>query len=418
MNLRTPLLIARRSLRQHLLSTLVTVLSVALGTGLVMAVFALSKASEDAFKSGDGGFQGVLGARGSQTQLVLNTVFHLQTSPGNIPWELYTRLQEHPAVEAAVPYLVGDNYRGFRIVGTTPELFDVFRASGRKPLTMRQGGRVFGALAREAVIGETVAVKTGLRVGDTFKPVHDVAAGGKTHNVLFTVVGILEATGAPVDRVVWIPIEGAFRMEGHVLRGEGTEYRPEEGVAIPDEHKEVSAVMVRFRDGKEAAGIMLAQQVNMQGKAATFAFPVARIVADLFGSMGWAAKVLRLVAYLVMAVAAASILASLYNTMHERRREFAVLRALGARRSTVFGVILTESALIALLGALAGFLVYAVILAAVATVVRRQTGVVIDWSTWHPALVWTPLAMIGLGVLAGLLPGRKAYSVDVASTLS
>ena len=117
--MRALLLIVRRSLRKHALSTTVTVVSAALASGLVMAVFAVAAQSRAAFAGGPVGFDAVLGARGSATQLVLNTVFHLETSPGNIPWTLYKEVSEDSTVELAIPYAVGDNYRGLRIVGTT-----------------------------------------------------------------------------------------------------------------------------------------------------------------------------------------------------------------------------------------------------------------------------------------------------------
>jgi putative ABC transport system permease protein len=128
--------------------------------------------------------------------------------------------------------------------------------------------------------------------------------------------------------------------------------------------------------------------------------------------------VLELVAYLVVVVAAGSILASLYNTMNERRREFAILRSLGARRRTVFAVILCESSLIAALGSVLGFGCYFGILSVAASVVRDETGVVLDVFAYHPSLLWTPIGMLAVGAIAGLLPARKAYSTDVAETLS
>ena len=110
--------IVLRSLRQHLLSTLVTIGSVGLAAGLVMSVFSVAEQSRLAFSGGPVGFDAVLGARGSQLQLVLNTVFHLETSPGNIPWSLYEEVRADDRVALAIPYAVGDNYKGYRIVGT------------------------------------------------------------------------------------------------------------------------------------------------------------------------------------------------------------------------------------------------------------------------------------------------------------
>jgi putative ABC transport system permease protein len=125
-----------------------------------------------------------------------------------------------------------------------------------------------------------------------------------------------------------------------------------------------------------------------------------------------------MVAYLVVVVAAGSILASIYNTMNERRREFAILRALGARRGTVFSVIVLEAVTISAIGVVIGFVVYGAIFGAAVVTVRAQTGVVLDPLHFDRALWVTPLAVIAAGALAGLAPAFKAYRTDVASNLS
>jgi putative ABC transport system permease protein len=420
-------LIVLRSLRQHLLSSLVTILSVGLAAGLVMSVFSVASQSRKAFAGGPVGFDAVLGARGSQLQLVLNTVFHLETSPGNIPWSLYEEIAAHPRVELAIPYAVGDNYKGFRIVGTDGRIFtDVdFDGDPSTNLGLTTNSRVFNDSKREAVIGSYVAAETGLRLGSHFNPSHGVSEMGAAklsesaehhHEEEYVVVGVLEPTGSPSDRVLWIPIEGIYRMDGHVLRGDGEVFEAEDGHEIEDEHKEVSAVMLKLNSNRD--GFFLSQEINGGRSDATLAWPISASVAKLFDKLGWVSRVLELVAYLVVVVAAGSILASLYNTMNERRREFAILRALGARRRTVFTVILCESSLIAVLGSAVGFLLYYGIMGAAANVVHKETGVVLDIFAYHPAMLWTPIGMFAVGAIAGLLPARKAYSTDVADTLS
>jgi putative ABC transport system permease protein len=411
------LTLVSRSLRQHALSSTITVASVALAAGLTMAVFAINNQTYEAFTGGDPGFDAVLGARGSQLQLVLNTVFHLETSPGNIPWAMYTQIASNSRVELAIPYAVGDNYKGYRIVGTTPELFTKFRYRAGQALSVRPGGRIFDPLQQQAVVGDYVARKLGLTVGMTIHPYHGLAFDARqAHKEEYTVVGVLAPTNSPSDRVVWIPIEGVYRMSGHVLRGAGQVYRPTDGEAIPDEAREVSAVMLKFKTPE--VGFILDQQINRQGKVATLAWPIARVMTELFDRIGWVSRILGLVAYLVVVVAGGSILASLYNTMNERRREFAILRALGARRSTVFSVIVAEASAITLLGAAVGFLVYGAILASAFVVVRAQTGVVLDVVKLDPVLWMTPLGMVVVGALAGLVPALKAYRTDVASNLT
>ncbi len=411
-----PLLVLR-SLRTHALSSAVTIASAALASGLVLAVFCVAHQSRVAFQGGDQCFDAVLGARGSPLQLVLNTVYHLETSPGNLPWSTYEDIRSRPGVELAVPYVVGDAYRGFRVVGTTPELFERVVTRDGERLSLHAGGRVFDPARQEAVIGSAVALATGLRVNSTFHPSHDIyEAGADDHEEEYFVTGILEPTRSSMDRVVWIPIEGAFRMSGHELRGAGETYVPSDGEPIADEHKEVSAVMLKVRDFR--VGSALSHEFNREGKEATLAFPIGSVMGEIFLKLGWMARVLELVAWLVMLVAAGSILASLHNTMNERRRAFAILRALGARRRTVFAAIALEATTIAATGALLGYLVYLALAAGAAEVVRRETGVMLDVTSPHPALVWTPVAMIGLGALAGLFPAYKAYATDVASHLS
>lgn len=227
-------------------------------------------------------------------------------------------------------------------------------------------------------------------------------------------------TGTPDDRVIYIPIEGVYRMGGHELRGTGEVVKSEEfdQVEIPDEHKEVSAVLLRFRRGGVNPGLRLNHTINVLGDSATLAWPIAQVMADLHRKLFWAIDVLRVVAGMVVFVAGGALLASLYNTMNERRRELAILRALGASRPTVFGVVIGEAAVIAALGALLGYAVRAAILWRVQGTLLETTGVLLSPGELGPELVWVPLGMVAVGAIAGLLPAIKAYATDPSSTLA
>jgi putative ABC transport system permease protein len=330
---------------------------------------------------------------------------------------MYEEIASNSRVALAIPYAVGDNYKGYRIVGTTPDLFTKFEYRAGQPFRVASGGRFFDPAAREAVAGSYVASRLGLHIGQTIMPSHGVVFDPRqSHKEEYTVVGILEPTNSPSDRVVWIPIEGVYRMSGHVLRGGGQVYRPHEGEAIPDEAREVSAVMLKFTSAQ--LGFILDQQINRQGRSATLAWPIARVMGELFDRIGWVSRILAIVAYLVVVVTGGSILASLYNTMNERRREFAILRSLGARRRTLFSAIVLEATAITAMGALAGFVVYGAILWGALVIVRAQTGVVFDVFKVDSALWLTPLGIVAIGVLAGLIPAAKAYRTDVASNLA
>ena len=396
-------LIIYRSLRQHALSTIITAGSIALACGLLMCVWMVKTQSQTAFTQTTTGFDAVLGARGSKLQLVLNAIFHLEASPGNLAWADYEMVKRHPAVKAAIPLAVGDNLRGFRLAGTLPEMFETVEYAPGKKFAAQAGGRIFAKEgdAKEALAGNFAAQRLGLKVGDTFHPFHGLAFDAKNeHADTYTVVGILAPTNTPVDRVVWIPLRGLQTMSGHDAK------------AATD----VSAVLIQLRS--PAMGFVLDQLYNKQGNRLTFAFPVGAIIAELFGKISWFDQVLTLVAYLVALVAAGSVLASIYNSMSARRRDLAILRVLGARRRTIFGAVVAEAACIGALGAVAGYAVYFGLLAGVASVIRTQTGVVLEVTARHPVLWVCPLAMIALCALGGVVPALKAYRTPVAETLA
>ncbi len=394
-------LLVRRSLRQHLLSTCVTAAGIALACGLLMCVWMVKTQSQTAFTQTTTGFDAVLGARGSKLQLVLNAIFHLEASPGNVAAADYEMIRRNPMVKTAIPIAVGDNLRGYRLVGTVPELFSTVEYAPGRKFTVAKGGRLFGATAKEAVAGSFAAQRLGLKVGDTFRPFHGLAFDARAeHADDFVVTGILEPTNTPVDRVVWIPLQGIQTMSGHDAK------------AATD----VSAVLIQVRS--PMAGPMLDTLYNKQGNRLTFAWPVAAIIAELFGKIAWFDHVLTLVAYLVALVAAASVLASIYNSMSARQRDIAILRALGARRRTVFGAVVTEAACIGALGSVAGLAVYFALFAGVAELVRAQTGVVLDLRAWHPVLWMCPAALTLLCAAGGIVPALKAYRTPVAETLA
>ena len=390
-----------RSLRQHALSTLVTAGSIALAAGLLLTVWVVKTQSQAVFAATNSGFDAVLGARGSKLQLVLNAIFHLEASPGNITAADYEMIRRHPAVKTAIPLALGDTVRGWRIAGTTEQLFNDIEYAPEKRYALAPGGRNFKLGAAEAVVGSYAARQLGWQVGSTFHPHHGLSEeAGHEHEENYTVVGVLEPTNTPVDRVIWIPLEGVQTMSGH----------------NPLAATELSAVLIQLR--APTAGLMLNNQLNASGGRLTFAYPIGSIVAELFNKISWVDKVLTLVAWLVAAVASGSVLVSIYNSMSSRQRDIAILRALGARRRTIFGAVVGEAAAIGLLGAAAGFAVFAALAALVAGIIQAQTGVVLDPLRWNPVFWWGPAVFVGLCVLGGIVPALKAYRVPVAETIA
>lgn len=395
--------IVYKSLRQHLVSTLVSASAIALAGGLLMAVWVMRQESNRAFTSVTGGFDAILGARSSKLQLVLNAIFHLEDSPGNISPADVETIEKNPNVDLALPIAVGDNYKGYRLVGTTSVLFERVEFAPGKRYEILAGGKPFASGEKEAVVGSFVARQLNLRVGDTFHPFHGLLYDEKMqHAETYVITGIFKPTGTPTDRVIWIPLEGLQRMSGHDAKAA----------------TEVSAVLIKLKQENPMSGFQMDMLYNKRGNKLTFAWPIGAILAKLFDKIAWFDKILAFVSYLVVVVASASILASIYNSMNERRREIAILRALGAQRLTVFGAIVAESAAIAGLGMVISFMVYAVIVLVASSIIRIQTGVVIDPLEFHWVMLSAPAGIIALAALCGIFPAAKAYRTDVASNMS
>ena len=396
-------LLIRRGLRQHIVSTAVAVLLVALGLGLVVSVWVVRAQAEQSFTRSASGFDAVLGARGSKLQLVLNGLFHQEASPGNITADDYKQIRDLPFVDRALPIVVGDNYRGVRLVGTNLDLFQDLEYAPGHAYQVEPGGRAFQIGEKEAVVGSLAQHQLGWSIGTTFHPFHGLDYNPNAqHEEIFKVVGVLAPTNTPADRVIWVPMEGVQRLGGH----------------DPATFTEISAVLVKFKPGAQAAGLMLDTRYNRQGKRLTLAWPVASILADLFAKFDWFEMALRALAYLVALVAGAAVFSSVYSSMTARKRDLAILRALGAHRGFLIAAVLGESACIGLMGCALGFGLYGMIASSVQEVLRTRIGVLFEAWAWNPVLVWGPVLMVGLSLVAGLLPAWRAYRLSVAEGLS
>jgi putative ABC transport system permease protein len=324
-------LLSTRGIKQFLLSSLIASLSIAMAGGLFLSTWKIKEGAQKSFKLSSSGFDGVLGARGSKLQLILNAIFHLEASPGNLDWEQYELIKNTSGVKEAYPLAVGDNYMGYRIVGTTPTLLTEHEWKEGIKYQLNQGGRVFSESNKEAVVGSFVSSRLGLKVGDTFHPYHGLTFNESSkHDDIYVVVGILSSTGTPADKVIWVPIKGIQHMDGHA-----SEYA-----------NSISAVLLKIKG--IAAGMELSMKYNRQGNQATLAWPIAPTLASFFKRLVWFEEILKAIAYLIALMSSLIILATLRNSMNERKREFAILRCLGAGRSFVTQVVLGQSLIIAL----------------------------------------------------------------------
>jgi putative ABC transport system permease protein len=394
---------AWRGLRARGVASTLTGASVALGVALAVAVFVLERAARAAFEGTATGVEVlVAGTKGSRLDAVLGTLFHVGRAPGRLPLAFAERLAADPRVEYAIPVAVGDSFRGAPIVGTTEEFFERFRP--RPGLAFEIEGEWRGG-GRAAVAGAEAARRTGLRVGDVFAPSHSGLAEDPTHrDEPFTVTGVARATGTAHDRAIYVDLADFLHLRGH------------SGMARDGEDEAaVSAVLVKTRAGSPLVLEPFLREIDDSREAQ--AVRPAQVVAELFDLVGSAQRVLGWVAWLVVAVACAAVAVSLYAATAARRGEIAVLRALGARRRTVFFVVQMEAALVCALGGLGGLLLGRAGAMLAAPFVEARAGVRLDVWGGAGAEAWLLPLVTALGSLAGLLPAARAYRVEVREHL-
>lgn len=395
--------IVRANLRQRSLSSTLTASLVAVGVALVCAILLIRTSVEEGLADGRAGkLHLVVGPKGSGLQLVLHAVYHLGKPTGTIPFSLYDDLRIDPRVRLAVPVATGDNVAGFQLVGTAPHFLRDFHVRENETLRLKEG-RAFEKDG-EVVLGSEAARKTGLRVGEEFYATHGVRESEREEERHreghLTVVGILAPTETPHDRAIYTTLETVWGLHPNLA-------------SLPANRKPLSGVYITMHSDAHIAGF--AGALN-SGKEAMAAFPSVEI-RDLMSVIGHLDTVLLAISWLVLLSAGVSIMVSIYNSIAERRREIAILRAVGSPRSTVLGMILIESMALCAIGAFGGLALSHAGVAFGERPLRDLTGIYIAWSGLGLRDAVLFVGTLGIGALAGLLPALAAYRTDVASHL-
>lgn len=453
----TDLAIVRRSMTARLFSTCITIVTVAVAVALLLVILSLRDAGRKAFATGTGNMHLLASREPSQLESVLHSVFYTGAPQAYLLWDEWTAYQDSERavpLEWAIPTVVGDNFRGMPVVGTTPEFFSAFQPEAGRPWTFGAGG-AFDATF-EVVLGSEAARTSGLKLGQRIYLTHgmtratgqvqDIAppeddheghdheghdhahhdhdhTGAHIHqDYAFEVVGILGPTGSAHDRALFVPIEGSWILHAQDRReSELGSDAPlaQESDLLPADRK-VTGIFLRVptRAGSNASAAI--STVGEQLKRSSLGLRVAapgEEVRNLFRIVSNIDQILVALAAAVLLSSGIAIMLALYNSMEQRRRQVAILRVLGASRARVFGLVLTESALIGMLGAAVGLALGALGTVIAASALRARVGLSISAA---PALEWTVILLAGatlLAALAGVIPAVMAYRTSVSRSL-
>lgn len=399
------------------LSLGLTLLAVVLATTLLLSVERIRHAARDGFAQSVSGTDLVVGARSSPVQLVLYAVFHLGEATNNLRWESYREIAADPAVAWSVPISLGDSHHGFPVLGTTPDYFVHYHYGDRQPLRLATG-QVFSGLF-DAVIGAEVARQLGYRPGDKIVLSHgDGGLPGMEHaDKPFTITGVLAPTGTPVDRTVHVSLAAIEAIHVDWVGG-----APMPGFSIGADvvqkfdltPKTITAFLVGLHQRVQV--FRLQRRINEYAGEPLLAVLPGVALDQLWQTVGVAERALQAMSWLVLAVGLAGLMATMLAGLSERRREMAILRALGAGPRHILALLLLEGFVVSLLGSLLGLLLVTLFAqfgaGRLAEYGLAALPLAVDAAEWRIFA-----SIVVCGTLVGLLPAWRAYRLSLADGL-
>ncbi len=397
--------------------------SIALATLLLLTFERVRLDVRDSFTSAISSTDLVVGARTGPVQLMLYAVFHLGGATNTIRMASLRDIAQHRAVDWVVPLSLGDSHRGFPVLGTSKDYFERFRYGEQQPLTIAQGRFFSGELdgLYDTVLGADVADQLHYRLGDHIVLTHGSGPlpGAEHADKPFTVVGILARTGTPVDRTVHISLQAMEAI--HLDWSAGV---PIKGMHIPAdqarkfdlEPKLVTAALVGLKG--RAAVFMVQRFVNEYEGEPLMAVLPGVALDELWSAVGVGEKLLLALSGLVALVSLAGLVATVLAGLNERRRELAVLRAVGAGPRHVLLLLAAEGLLVTLTGVVLGLVGSVALVALAGPWVQSQYGVTLNLAA--PSVSqWQLLGgVLAAGVVASLVPGLRAYRLSLADGLA
>lgn len=430
-------------LKKRFLNTFLNVLLLSFGIATVVVLLLFSYQFEENLYSNAEGVDAVIGAQGSPTQLILSGIFHIDSPTGNIKLSEARELMEHPAVRSAIPLALGDNFQGYRIVGTTSEYHKQYEAE------LRDGD--WWAHKFEVVVGADVAENTGLTLGDVILSSHGFSESGHVHDDHELIVtGVMERTGTVLDRLILTAVEtmwgihhthddhddhdhegahsehhAGHQNNNHDHNGEhsGSYDHEESGLtAVTDESflneehhgEEITVMLVKYANPLAAAQFprFVNEQTSMQAAA-----PAVEITR-LLNLLGVGIEAIRIFAIVLIIAALLGIFIAMLNSMKDRKYDLAIMRSLGGSRWKLFSQVILEGIIISILGGLLGLLLGHAAVGGVGILFEEARQFALSGSIFIPEELWVLALAIGIGIIASIVPAVQAYRTDIAETLS
>jgi len=430
----------------------------ALGVGLISLLLILNKQLQDQFDKNLAGINLVVGAKGSPLQLILSSMYHIDSPTGNIPIKSAKALMnpKHPLIEQAIPLSMGDSHQGYRIIGSTYDLVDLYDG--------QVGTGKLWSKDMETTIGATVADKLGLKLGDGFYSSHGLIIDDNlVHDEApqFKVTGIFQPTGAVLDQLILTNTQSIWKVhdsheheegaaheedsheghdhddheghdhddhtghdhddhEGHDHAAHNRDAENSQTVTPTNESlltnvdQSITSLLIKFRNNNyRTLNMQRNINENTEMQAATPAFEINR----LYSMMGTGTDALQMLAYVIVFVSGLSIFISLFSSLRERKYELALMRVMGSSPSKLFVLIILEGLILAILGYLIGIALSHIGMEILAKYMSDAYRYSFSGAMFLKEELYLLLGALGIGFIAAIIPAIQAKNTDISRTL-
>ncbi|WP_461534902.1 ABC transporter permease [Spongorhabdus nitratireducens] len=412
--------LALKSLKNRRATALLTIFSIAVSVALLLGVERIRVEARNSFTSTVSGTDLIVGARSSSLNLLLYSVFHIGNATNNITWETYQELAGDEAVKWTIPLSLGDSHRGYRVLGTSDAMFSSFQYGDGQSLAFSEG-KPFSVLY-DAVIGSEVAAKLGYKTGDSVVLSHGVNSDSlqQHDDKPFRISGVLQPTGTPLDKVIMVSLEGIEALHIDWINGAppiaAFSISAKDTEAMSLQPESITAFLVGLNS--RISAFRYQRLVNEYGEEALTAILPGVALGELWQLVGTAESALLAVSGLVVIAGLLGMLTMILSSLGERRREMAVLRAVGARPRHIFTLMVTESVLYAAGGVMLGFTLLYGLLFTLQPIFQLQLG--LHLAITPPGefeLILATLVVISAALL-GSIPAWRAYKNSLADGLT
>lgn len=408
-----------KSLWNRRITAILTLFMVSTSVGLVMSVDRIRGDTRDSFANTLSGSDALVGARTGSLNLLLYSVFRIGNATNNLSWNSYQNLNNHKDVAWTIPISLGDSHRGYRVIGTNDNYLKHYQYGKQRSLSITEG-RWFTDVF-EIVLGAEVAKQLNYKVGQPIVIAHGTGTTSfeQHEDRPFTIVGILEPTGTPIDKSLHIPLEGitALHVDWRVgVKRQGVTTSISETLEMDLTPDSITAFLVGMHSRLKVFSFL--RTVNDFKSEPLMAIIPGAALQELWQLIAIAENALMAVSIMVIVTSLIGMLTVIISSLNERRREIAIFRALGAKRNTLFGILMLESGLYGLFGLIVGYAFHVLLMVIANLYIQPKFGIELTISWPNGMLLLILLGFLCISVLLGLVPGYRAYRQSLSDGLS